>query len=188
MLDAIADLAVAIVTAIVELMAMLLNLFLSASWISAHGSGLVRFFYGLLALSALHLFAAMVLALSGIAGPALLSVVFNKWVMIVSLTLLVIGFTGSLAVRREIAEPSSAQAVITHVGSYVLVIAIVFGLASIWTTQVERRTLTERLCDAGAERISDGIKEQGNKALDLAERLLKRDLREKLPCRKAPEE
>ncbi len=188
MLDALADLAVAIVTAIVEFMVMLLNIVFSAGWISAHGRGLTRLFHGLIALSALHLFVAMMLAVAGAAGPYLLSILFNRWVMIISLILLVVGVCGAIAVGRAAEGPGTHSGIVTHLASYGLVIAILLGSTSIWTTQTERRSLTERLCDAGAERLSDEVKERGTKALDLAERFLKRDLKGTLPCNKAPAE
>ncbi len=186
MLDALADLAVAIVTAIVEFMVLLLNIVFSAGWVSAHGRGLTRVFYGLITLSALHLFVAMMLAVTGAAGPYLLSILFNRWVMVISLALLVTGVCGAIAVGRVTDGPGTHSGIITYLASYGLVIAILLGAASIWTTQTERRSLTERLCEAGAERVSEAVKDPGNKALDLAERLLHRDLREKLPCNKVP--
>ena len=186
MIDAIGDLLVAIVSAIVELMALLLNIVFSTSWIAAHATGMARVFYALMALSALHLVTGMILALSGMAGPLILSVVFNRWVMITSLAMMVIGFTGALAVGRTVAEPSTGQSVITHLGSYALAILLILGLSSIWTAQVERRSLTERLCAAGQARLSDDIKERGTQALDLAERLLNRDLTTELPCKETP--
>ena len=186
MIEAIGELLVAIVTAIVELMALLLNLVLSTSWIAAHSAGMARVFHALMALSALHLFTGMVLALSGMAGPLILSVVFNGWVMMASLTMMVIGFTAAIAVDRAVAKPSTGQAVITYLGSYALAFLLIMGLSSIWTAQSERRSLTDRLCAAGEARLSEDLRERGTKALDLAERLLNHDLRAELPCKKAP--
>ncbi|MGC1495211.1 MAG: hypothetical protein WA790_05330 [Sulfitobacter sp.] len=194
-MSAIGELFVAIAAAFVELLIHLLALVFSSSYLAHHTKGAARVFYALSAASALHLLLGLVLGVSDQLNPMILSILFNKWVMLASLITLIVSLAATVAVHRigkGPAEPHAAPAAETtdHTAliilSYGVAIAIIIGGIAILTAQTERRTLRDRLCDAGSAKISEQWKERGGEALSLAEQLLKRDIKTSIPCLSEP--
>ncbi len=194
-MSALGEVFVAIAAAFVELLIHLLALVFSSTYLAHHAKGAARVFHILSAASALHLLLAFVLGISGQLNPIILSVVFNKWVMLASLITLIFSLAASVAVQRIEDTPGTPNSQSKNtppdrtgliVLSYAVAFAVIFGTISIMTAQTERRTLRDRLCDAGAAKVSEQWKERGAEALSLAERLLKRDIKKSIPCLSEP--
>lgn len=182
------------------ILALVANL-LGASWMAAHTKGLKRAAYVLMALTSAHLIAGIVLPVLNIGAATLLSWMFSAGAMLLSVALLV--FSGILLLAADYntsapttpdadkpAQPAAqktasiraAKELISHGMAIVVGVILIVGVISVSTAQTERKSLRERLCDSAAAKVDQKWKDRGKKALDLSERLFKRDLSEKLPC------
>ncbi len=211
-IEAIANLFIAILTPVLtpifEVLALILGAILhfilalvanllGASWMAAHTKGLKRFAFLLMALTSAHLLAGIALPILNIGAATLLSWLFSAGAMLLSLALLILGgilvlaadYNAPQASNPEVQKPaprtpsvSAAKELITHGMTVVVVVLLVVGLVSMSTAQTERKSLRQQLCDSAAAKVDQKWKDRGRKALDLSERLFKRDLSEKLPC------
>jgi len=103
-----------------------------------------------------------------------------------SLVAMLVSIDGVLAVSRADGTDQAGDNSVCFCVRVVLAICSVIGLISITTAEPERRCVMDRHCAAGEARICETMKERANSALGLVEKLLKRDIRDKLPCLKAP--
>ncbi len=210
-IEAIANLLVAILTPILtpvfELIAVILGAILhfilalianllGASWMAAHTKGLKRAAYLLMALTSAHLIAGIVLPVAGIGAATLLSWLFSAGAMLLSVALLILSGIFVLAAddntpdadtpdtpaAQKTASISAAKELVSHGMAIVVVVMLATSVISMSIAQTERKSLRERLCDSAAEKVDQKWKDRGKKALDLSERLFKRDLSDKLPC------
>jgi len=194
---ALAEIAIAIAVAFVELLIYLLVAVFSSAYLARHSRGMKRALYGLASISAFHLFLGLTLPIIADFSVYILSPVFSGPIMVVTLVLLLVSIAGVVALdvasgrRAPVRVPSDdvdariekQKPQAPFFLPYFLALAIVMGGLSIWVAQYERKTIRQTLCDAASEQISGDWKQRGETLFDLSDRYLKKDLRGAQPCR-----
>lgn len=200
---------------VVELLIHIVAALFHLSWISLNTRGITRASYIVAALAACHLLSALILPFTSEQQVALLSPFYSMVALGVSaLVFLTASFLptaienvqerensdraraegGKLEGQLRIEASGEASELVRNTGeypitllSYVLAFAVVIGALSAWSAQSERKTLQEKLCAELENQIDPIWKNKGERALKFGERLLRRDLRSKLPCLRSTE-
>jgi len=193
-MEALGEALIAIFSAFLELLIHLIAAVLGSSFLAKHAKGMLRGLYLLCAIAAFHLFLGLTLPFITNFNDYLLSPIFNRWMMLGSVIVLVLAYATIVAIgiSSDVTPEPDAGAGTEEVPIrapmgliYASAFIIVFGGFSILTTDHKRKTLKEELCLAATGKISPIWKDRGETALTLAEKYLKRDLHGKLPCNEA---
>lgn len=182
----------AIASAFLELLIHLLAIVFGSSFLAHHAKGMKRFFFAVCAFSALHLFLGLVLPFFSNSGEYLLSALFNRWVMLGSLIVLILAFASTQAIEfssrpakdsdadpsEEPETPPKAPVFLIYATAAILV----FGLFSMVSADRERTSLREKLCISVTGKINPLWKDRGERAIELTGKLLGRDVKDHIPC------
>ena len=197
-MNAIAEIAVAILTGFIQFLAWLLSIVFSSSYLAAHSTGARRVVHVIGAICALHLFADLTIPIVTEFNSYLLSPLFKWQVMVAALVVLIICIATSTAIEvaahAKQAEPDDVDTPdLLDIQSPLLlgiplILAVGLGALSIFSAQTERKTTKEKLCEAAAGRISDDWKARADVLADLSEKYLKKDISGLNPCAPKPEQ
>jgi len=193
----IAALVVAIAGAFLELLVHLLAIVMGSSFQAKHEKGVKRFFYAICAVTALHLFLGLTLPFVSGFEEFILSPLFNRWMMLGSVIILIIAYASALAVDLSDKTAKSTAPVDGDNDDpnqkaprktpvlliYFIAGVVVLGFMAIASSDHKRTTLREEICLSVTAKISPTWKDRGARAMELAEKYLHRDIEGKLPCR-----
>ncbi|AZV77636.1 hypothetical protein EBB79_06845 [Parasedimentitalea marina] len=168
----------------------LLSLVFSSTWLATRTKGATRFSYCVTALTSFHLFAGIMLVVFDVAPAFLLSALYSKTVITlslvvllfsiavpVSLTKLALGIPVKTAVDEE---PGSSEGL--YLISIFLAIAVIVGIANIATTQSSRKSLKQELCEAALSKVDDNLIGNGAKMLRWLDDHTEKDLASLQDC------
>jgi len=180
------ELVVALAGMVLEVLIHLLAFALSFGWLAARSRGIARASYAVAALAAAHLFSALMIPVATDGATMLLSTLYSGPAILASLALLVIAATLPVAIGRATdPTPAAAETPAREAPlwlAYVISASVVIGGLSLWASQSERREIRFDLCEAARKGVPSDWQERGTQALTLTERLLRRELSERLPC------
>jgi formate hydrogenlyase subunit 3/multisubunit Na+/H+ antiporter MnhD subunit len=188
------SLLVEILTAVaiffVEASIHLLSLVFSSTWLATRTKGATRISYCATALTASHLLAGILLVFFDISPAFLMSALYSKAVIILSLVVLLFSIVLPISLTRIVlGTPSrpvdneeSGNSGDIYLVSVFLAIAVIFGLITFATTQPTRKSLKQELCEAAHSKVGDNWIGKGSKALQWIDGHTDKDLSKLRDC------
>lgn len=169
---------------LVEASVHLLSLVFSSTWLATRTKGATRISYCVTALTAFHLLAGIMLAVFDVAPAFLLSALYSKTVIILSLVVLLFSIAAPVSLTKlaleappkPIHHEEPGNSIRLYLISVFLAFAVIMGLLNFATTQSSRKSLTQELCEAAFNEVDDKLVGNGSTVLRWLDDRTEKDL------------
>jgi hypothetical protein len=175
---------------LIEASVHLLSLVFSSTWLATRTKGATRISYCVTALTAFHLLAGILLVVFDAAPAFLLSALYSKTVIVLSLVVLLFSIALPISLTRivlgphtntvEEEHPENSEGV--YLLSLLLAFAVVMGILNYATTQSSRKSLKQELCEAALNKVGDNWVGKGSKAVQWLDGHTDKDLSKLTDC------
>jgi len=178
------ELLTAVAILAVEASVHLLSLIFSSTWLATRTKGATRISYCVTVLTAFHLLSGILLAVFDVAPTILMSVLYSKTIIILSLAVLLFSIAVPVSLTKlTLGVPSKptddeepGNSIRLYLISVFLAFAVIVGIANFATTQSSRKSLTQELCEVAFSKVDDKLVGNGSTVLRWLDDRTEKDL------------
>lgn len=192
------DIAIAIATAVIQVMIWLIMTLVSNAWLAHHARGVSRFGHSLAALMAAYLLFGIARPMTPVLYTPALQPLYAMPLVIGAVVLLFVGIAmGQAAQRPAMATTSTSGPDTTPLPktpiqtvpkrnsvwlALIVIVVIITAIVAAMRTEQHSETLAQRLCNEANARISDTVDSTVRDGAGLLDRILGTETADKIPC------